>query len=346
MINKINQSQLILWLNTLTDYSIYLPEKTNHGWEYLPKTDFSAIDFTGFATVESIKKFYFSQVHDLFAFKQANGSIQLHDNSKPFKKTILFGVRPCDARAISLLDLVFAKNMPDNSYLDRRKQIIVIGMACRQPPTANCFCTSVGSSPYDHQGMDILLTKTKSGYFAESVTAAGNTLIALAGQWLEATSLADQSELKTIRRNSRKQMPRHLYHTESLPEKIKNSFYADFWQHAAFACVKCGICTYLCPTCHCFDIHDEIRRSAPFQGKRVRTWDSCQFPDFTMHSSGHNPRLHQGDRLRQRLAHKFWYFFENHALFQCTGCGRCISYCPVGIDLIDILSKVTENETL
>jgi ferredoxin len=108
------------------------------------------------------------------------------------------------------------------------------------------------------------------------------------------------------------------------------------------SCLRCGICTYMCPTCHCFDINDEVHSSAPLTGKRIRTWDTCQFPDFTMHSSGHNPRPDKASRLRQRIMHKFQYFVETYKNYQCTGCGRCITKCPVSIDIIDVLEKVRD----
>jgi sulfhydrogenase subunit beta (sulfur reductase) len=111
------------------------------------------------------------------------------------------------------------------------------------------------------------------------------------------------------------------------------------------SCLRCGICTYLCPSCHCFDITDELESVSPPRGKRVRTWDTCQFPDFTMHSSGHNPRPDKASRLRQRLFHKFQYFIEMYDQFQCVGCGRCISLCPVGIDIINVLDRVKSHES-
>jgi sulfhydrogenase subunit beta (sulfur reductase) len=119
-------------------------------------------------------------------------------------------------------------------------------------------------------------------------------------------------------------------------------FESPFWDEQSLSCIRCGICTYLCPTCHCFDINDEIASSSPLRGERVRNWDNCQFPDFTMHSSGHNPRPDRASRLRQRILHKFQYFVERYQNYQCTGCGRCVSKCPVRIDIIEVLDKVRD----
>jgi ferredoxin len=129
-----------------------------------------------------------------------------------------------------------------------------------------------------------------------------------------------------------------------VPEKLKAMFDSPFWDEQARSCIRCGICTFLCPACHCFDICDEVTVPTPLEGKRVRSWDTCQYPDFTMHSSGHNPRSDRASRLRQRIMHKYQYFVEHHGEYQCTGCGRCVSLCPVSIDIIDILSEVPGYE--
>jgi L-lactate utilization protein LutB len=122
-------------------------------------------------------------------------------------------------------------------------------------------------------------------------------------------------------------------------------FDSSFWEEESLSCIRCGICTYLCPTCHCFDINDEVTSSFPLKGKRIRTWDNCQFPDFTMHSSGHNPRPDKASRLRQRIYHKYHHFIEIYEKYQCTGCGRCVSKCPVGIDIIEVLNKVKNHDS-
>jgi ferredoxin len=130
---------------------------------------------------------------------------------------------------------------------------------------------------------------------------------------------------------------------EQVAEGIRRNFDSPQWEELARACLGCGACTYLCPSCHCFDITDEITGQSPLRGERVRTWDNCQFPDFTMHTSGHNPRDTLGARLRQRVAHKLLYFVENHNMQQCTGCGRCITHCPVGIDFVKVANIMEEG---
>jgi ferredoxin len=125
------------------------------------------------------------------------------------------------------------------------------------------------------------------------------------------------------------------------PEKIKTwldeNFENDFWTDISLKCLGCGTCSFLCPTCHCFDIVDEANWRS---GQRRRNWDYCSHPMFTKHASGHNPRPDQASRCRQRVMHKFKYFPERFGQIACVGCGRCIRACCVGQNLVSILTDI------
>jgi ferredoxin len=124
-----------------------------------------------------------------------------------------------------------------------------------------------------------------------------------------------------------------------IQNKLEKIFEHGIWENFSKACIGCGICTYLCPTCHCFDIHDE---STIKRGGRIRVWDSCMYPEFTLQASGYNPRPTRKNRLRNRIYHKFYSFPCNNDLIACTGCGRCINMCPVNIDIIEIINQARE----
>jgi ferredoxin len=187
------------------------------------------------------------------------------------------------------------------------------------------------------------MTDLGDRYFVEALTPAGEAVVARAGDLFRSSEAKDRDEVQRVHAESEAAVQRQIPDLEGVPAKLKRMFESPFWDDESRSCIRCGICTYLCPTCHCFDINDEVARSQPLEGARVRTWDTCQFPDFTMHSSGHNPRGDKASRLRQRIMHKFQYFVERYQDYQCTGCGRCITECPVGIDIVDVLAKVSEN---
>jgi ferredoxin len=256
---------------------------------------------------------------------------------------IVLGVRPCDAKALTQYDMVFGGDTKDPYYWARRDKGVLVGLGCATPPSPNCFCPTVGGSPHSTDGLDILLTDLGTGYYVESLTKKGEKLLEPAKTLFKAPTAQDKQAKEKVAQEAEKKIRRRVKNLAEVPPKLKGMFESELWDQEAMSCLRCGICTYLCPTCHCFDISDEVKNAGSVQGERVRTWDTCQFPDFTMHSSGHNPRPHKASRLRQRIFHKFQYFVENYQTYQCTGCGRCISLCPVGIDIIEVLNKVRDH---
>jgi ferredoxin len=202
---------------------------------------------------------------------------------------------------------------------------------------------AVGGSPHAEDGLDILMTELDDRYHVKVITPRGGELIDGAPALFEKAAAADSDEADAAHAAARSHPQRSLASMEKVAEGIKRNFDSPQWEELARACLGCGACTYLCPSCHCFDITDEITGQSPLRGERVRTWDNCQFPDFTMHTSGHNPRDTLGARLRQRVSHKLLYFVENHNMQQCTGCGRCITHCPVGIDFVKVANVMEEG---
>lgn len=332
------------WVKKLESYTIYSPQKDGDFWNYEVIRNSGIIDLDYLNTVLSPKKIIFPQREVLLEFSTSNEEeLKVKEVLPEETPSVIFGVRPCDAKALALTDKVFGGDFKDPYYWKRRSSTILIGLTCKTPPSPDCFCLSVDGSPHSKEGLDILMTDLGDKYYAESFTKKGDKLLNLAKVLFKNPTAKDKKDLEKIKTESKKKIKRQIKDTEKIPAKLKDMFDSPFWDEESLSCIRCGICTYLCPTCHCFDMNDEVTSSSPIQGERVRTWDNCQFPDFTMHSSGHNPRPDKASRLRQRILHKFQYFVELYKNYQCTGCGRCISKCPVGIDIIEVLEKARDH---
>ncbi|HDZ25976.1 hypothetical protein LCGC14_1426150 [marine sediment metagenome] len=331
------------WVKKLESYTMYLPRKDGDFWNYEVIKNPEIIDLDYLNTVLSPKKIIFPQREVLLEFSTSNEEeLKINEVLPEEAQSVIFGVRPCDAKALTLTDKVFGGDFKDPYYWKRRNSTALVGLACNTPPSPNCFCLSVDGSPHSKEGLDILITDLGDKYHAESFTKKGDDLLNLAKALFKNPTAKEKKDLEKIQAESKKKIQRQIKDTKKIPPKLKDMFDSPFWDEESLSCIRCGICTYLCPTCHCFDINDEVTSSSPIKGERVRTWDNCQFPDFTMHSSGHNPRPDKAARLRQRILHKFQYFVELYKNYQCTGCGRCISKCPVGIDIIEVLEKARD----
>jgi len=332
------------WLKKLDRYRVYAPQFKDDIWNYELITDSAAVRLEHTMTAVPAKKIVFPQREEYLEFRESEeGGLELKERLPEEKPAVIFGVRPCEGKALLLTDKVFGGEFEDPYYWARRKGTTLVGLACGTPPSANCFCLSVNGSPHSREGLDILLTDLGDRYFVESLTDNGRRLIEAAPALFAEPKPEDKKSAQKIQSESETKIKRQLKNIDRVQAKLSTMFDSPFWDEESMSCIRCGICTYLCPTCHCFDINDEVESSVPLQGKRVRTWDTCQFPDFTMHSSGHNPRPDKAARLRQRINHKFQYFVEIWQAYQCTGCGRCISLCPVGIDIIKVVEKVRDH---
>ncbi|MCX5677058.1 MAG: 4Fe-4S dicluster domain-containing protein [Planctomycetota bacterium] len=253
----------------------------------------------------------------------------------PDGQVILFGVRPCDARAILALDKVFMDgDQHDPYYAHLRSMAVVISLACDRPGQS-CFCTSVGGSPGDGAGADVLAVPLEADLLLMPQTPRGEALLASVADLLSNAGPAAVKEARERIHAAEAQVA--PVRTENCAPRLRAAYESPLWEAAGRKCLGCGTCSFLCPTCHCFDITDEVRNGS---GRRVRTWDCCAYPLFTLHASGHNPRPTPRERLRQRIMHKFRYAVENHDQLFCVGCGRCIRHCPVGMDLRTVLKEV------
>ncbi|MDH3972967.1 MAG: 4Fe-4S dicluster domain-containing protein [Deltaproteobacteria bacterium] len=317
------------------DTRVVGPKKNEAGMViYDEVSQVSQLDLDEIIGRYSPKDAFFPQHETVMRYKLDGTNVHVEPEKPTIKETVLLGVRPCDAAAVISLNSVFTWDYIDNLFTERKKKVTIISVACNNADES-CFCTSVGYAPDGTEGSDILLKKTKEGgYLAEVVTEEGEALVArysdifLEGN--EATEIEPIAEVADLGVSIDK--------IKAWLDDPKN-FEHKVWDDLAAKCVGCGGCTFVCPTCHCFDLVDE-----PYgdQGKRVKNWDGCQFDHFTLHASGHNPREHQSQRWRNRFSCKFKIYPDRFEKKGCVGCGRCIRVCPVNVDITEAMTEISE----
>ena len=273
-------------------------------------------------------------MEELFHFQKDSEGYRLELPTSDGQKQLIFGIRPCDANALAILDNVFEDAYEDPYYLSRRKNTLLVGLGCTNPYDS-CFCTSLGSGPSDSTNVDIMLIDIGDEFLIEVVTEAGKELIAKTGRLEDATE-ADAVRAREVKETSYHKVTRKI-NTEGVEKKLLACFEdEEYWEKVAAKCISCGICTLLCPTCYCFDINDELVKK---DGTRFRNWDSCGFATYTKMPM-ENPRLEKWRRVRQKVCHKYEFYPMNFNVIACTGCGRCIRLCPVNWDITQILASV------
>jgi ferredoxin len=314
---------------------VFAPVKNNETILYEQITKPSEMNLEFCKSEYPPKALIFNQTETLFKFTP--GTKANIDPVDVDEKKIIFGIRPCDAKSIAILDHAFKGDYKDPYFLKRRENTILIGLSCNKPEI-NCFCTSFDDTPASSKYLDILLTDIGDKYFVEVTNDKGKQLTKGMSQLFKPAKESDAKKKKEIEKKAIDMISRHQK-TNGITKKLDKIFDNPFWKEIAFKCVGCGTCTYLCPTCHCFDIQDE---STLTKGARVRVWDTCMNPEYTLHASGYNPRPARTNRVRNRIYHKYNYYPKNFDVIACVGCGRCIDLCPVNIDIIDVVSKAGE----
>ena len=320
------------------EYSVYVPQIIEGGSSFLPVSEGSSPDFSLPNTKMPAKSLFYPQTETLFRYRDGETAIQTPGEAN---EMIVLGIRPCDARALSITDNLFSWDPADPYYKGKRDKATLFGFACSKPCT-NCFCTSVGGGPASKEGLDALVTDLGDSYHIEVLTEKGVKICQLAGDILQIADDGDSQAAEKIHAEAAGKFARSA-EVRDIPSALPSLWDNDLWKKNADACLSCGICTFLCPTCHCFDIQDEVEG---IEGRRCRAWDSCMFREYSVHGSGHNPRPTRRERTRNRINHKYSYFVEKFGVISCVGCGRCINLCPVNIDILNILSQIKEAGTL
>ncbi len=315
---------------------LYLPVDQSDGSAAYKKWEEGKAYSNALNTVRSPKDFFFPQTEDLMKFKQKGKKIEVIDTRNAMDDFVIFGVRACDVKSFEVLDRVFLSEPVDSFYALRRSHGVIISMACSRP-SETCFCKTFGIDPANPLG-DISAYKTETEIFFEANTEKGKDLLdkisGLTEECDDTEVLAQKEQINKIM----DKLPLKDLTTEGFGGgKTSELFDVPEWAELSESCLGCGTCTFVCPTCQCYDIKDFNTGNGVI---RFRCWDSCMYSDFTKMAHGNN-RLSQKERFRQRFMHKLVYYPENNGgMFSCVGCGRCLAKCPISMNIVKVMKKI------
>ena len=291
-------------------------------------------------TTKSPKDFFFPQSEDLMKFKTEGKNIEVIDVREEIGDFVVFGVRPCDVRSFDILDRVFLTEPRDSFYAMKRERGIIVSVACSKP-AETCFCSTFRINAAEPCG-DVSAWKTSDALYLQPNTEKGIALIdSLSSLLEECDDDAVNSEKEKIAKIMNKLPLKDLTTDAFGGGKTQELFNDPAWDELSSTCLGCGTCTFVCPTCQCYDIKDFNTGNGVI---RYRCWDSCMYSEFTRMAHGNN-RLTQKERFRQRFMHKLVYYPENNdGLFSCVGCGRCLAKCPISMNIVKVMKKIGGNK--
>ncbi len=316
--------------------TLYIPADRKDGAAEFTKWENGVKLSNALNTVRSAKDFFFPQTENLVDFKMEGKNIEVIDIREESEDFVIFGVRACDAESFKILDSVYLSEPVDSYYKNRRDHATVVTMACTHP-AETCFCGSFGIDA-TAPGGDAACYSDGKNLFIEAFTDKGKAFVDSVSSLLED---GDTTELEAVQAKTKEilsQLPLANLSTDSFGgDKLNELFNSEKWAELSESCLACGTCTFVCPTCQCYDIKDF---NTGHGIKRFRCWDSCMYSDFTKMAHG-NPRLTQVERFRQRFMHKLVYYpANNNGKFGCVGCGRCLSKCPISMNIVKVMKAL------
>ncbi|MCM0083609.1 4Fe-4S dicluster domain-containing protein [Geomonas sp. Red32] len=262
-----------------------------------------------------------------------------HNGGDEPARTVLFAIHPCDLEGIAYLDRVFLADPADPGYARRRSGLTLVGISCE--PDDFCFCSGTGEAA----PCDLFLNRAEGGFEVTLSTARGEEIAAAARGCLTAfdsASKGKKSPLPPLRKGGDvvpAVRPQGLKRATLVPGSVDPELRFSghpLWEEFARRCVGCGACSVCCPTCYCFDLREYPELTGGH--RRMREWDNCLFKNHGEVAGG-NFRPERLDRLRYRFLHKFCGFSPLEGMSSCVGCGRCRQFCPVDIDLRELLPE-------
>ncbi|MEX2144738.1 MAG: 4Fe-4S dicluster domain-containing protein [Anaerolineales bacterium] len=291
-------------------------------------------DFTPGA--QSWKQFLFPPRSELFAMMKENGHWREELIHQDVPRYAFIGVRPCELAAIEVQDRVFMRpDYTDPIYQKRRENTFILVIDCLHPG-GTCFCASMGTGPTAKRGFDLKLTELDEVFLLEVGSEAG--LNAMQDLSVESLALKWQEDATASLALAVQSMGRALPDVESIPTLLLKHLDHPQWNDVGARCLSCTNCTLVCPTCFCWDVEDVTTLDGA-NSRRIRLWDSCFNPAFSSQAGG-NIRPNTTSRYRQWLTHKMGSWVQQFGVSGCVGCGRCITWCPAGIDITEEIKAI------
>lgn len=325
-----------LFARIAADKKLYLPIEKAGKVDFYEWNEGETVRLDALKTVKSAKDVFFPQVENLLKFRVEGKSIEINQAPLCEEDFVIFGVRGCDAKSFEILDRVFLVDPRDEFYASRRAHGIVVTLACGEPEES-CFCTNFGVNPANPGG-DVTAWIVGEELYLQANSEKGEKLIA---ELDDADKKAAEDEQARISEIAQK-LPLNGLNLEGFDgEHLMEKFNDPKWEGLSRACLGCGTCTFVCPTCQCYDIRDFDNGKSV---TRYRCWDSCMYSDFTL-MAAENSRHTQLQRYRQRFMHKLVYFpANNEGVYSCVGCGRCVEKCPQGLNIVRVIKALGVNE--
>lgn len=283
-------------------------------------------------TNRSAKDFFFPQTENLYEIRKNAMKLEIKDTRQECEDFVVFGVRGCDVRSFEILDRVFLVDPIDTYYKNRRTHATIISLACNRPEET-CFCNAFGIDASE-PGADVTAWKMGNDYYFRANSDKGGKLFEILGDMLIDCDEEPVNQVKSAIKTVMSKLPLADTSFEGMKKtELLEHFNNEKWSSLSEACIGCGTCTFVCPTCQCYDIREFDTGNGV---KKFRCWDSCMYSDFTQMAHG-NPRTSQLERFRQRFMHKLVYFPQNNdGIFGCVGCGRCLAKCPISMNIVKV----------
>ncbi len=332
---KINKENLSALFSLIADANeLYVPVSINGSVNFAAWDEEQIVDLDTLKTVKSPKDAFFPQSETLYSCKKNGKKLNITPEELKNKDFVVFGMKACDVRGLEVLDKVFLTDPVDSYYKARREHGIIVSLACSQPEEA-CFCNVFGIDAASPEG-DVQVYMIGDELYWNAISEKGEKLTEQVKSLL---SDADSAKVEEEKASIKEIVSRLPYSSLSLDGWGKDAvllekFDSPIWEELYKPCLACGTCTFVCPTCQCYDIKDYNTGNGV---QRYRCWDSCMYSDFTMMAHGNN-RTSQMQRYRQRFMHKLVYYPQNNdGMYSCVGCGRCVDKCPAGLNIVKVI---------